>query len=52
MKTTNSLNAQPKKLPKCRYVSETKPAPKLPGMAGFSKFGRVGGTVSAGKDRI
>jgi hypothetical protein len=44
--------AQPKKLPKGRTVSETKPAPKIKGMAGFAKAGRIGGRVSPGKDRI
>lgn len=52
MKSNSTNNAQPKTLPKGRKVSETTPAPKLKGMAGFSKFGRVGGAVSSGKDKI
>lgn len=40
--------AQPKVLPKGRKVSQTTKAPKLKGMAGFTKFGRVGGRVVPG----
>lgn len=48
MKTTNSMYEQPKKLPKGRSFSQTKPAPPLKGMAGFPRFARIGGKVSCG----
>lgn len=46
MKSTTTLNGKPKTLPKGRKVSETQKAPKIKGMAGFSRFGRVGGKVA------
>lgn len=53
MKTApNSTNGQPKALSKGRTVSQTKKAPPIKGMAGFSNFGRIGGKIMPGKDKI
>jgi hypothetical protein len=41
---------QPKKLSKGYKFSQTTKAPKIKGMDGFAKFGRVGGKVTPGKD--
>lgn len=49
--STCSTQGKPKAMPKGRKVSQTTKAPKIASMAGFAKFGRVGGTVKAGKDR-
>lgn len=43
-----SMNGQPKKLSKGYSFSQTKAAPKLKGMAGFTTPGRVGGKVTCG----
>lgn len=48
----HTLYREPKKLPRGRVVSETKPAPRIKSMSGFAKFGRVGGKVTPGKDRM
>lgn len=45
---TQSPCEQPKTLPKGRSFSQCTKAPKLPGMAGFSNFARVGGRVECG----